>query len=125
MQYVIYCDENLRSGPKKLKYGTFLNDSFKFFLEGDLNGLVDYVNKTHKEKYSETAKTQKTRWANQFKKSPQNMIAAMEAAEKKAKTPNPDGQKLQISHSWGKAVDGILAQIGWHSWILAYYYAWT
>lgn len=57
--------------------------------------------------------------------SEENMIAAMEAAEKKAKTPNPDGQKLQISHSWGKAVDGILAQIGWHSWILAYYYAWT
>lgn len=111
MQYVIFCDENLKSSPKKLKYGTFLNDSFKFFLEGDINGLVDFVNKTHKEKYLETAKTQKSRWANQFKKSPQNMIAAMELAEKKVKTPNQNGQMLQKTHSWGRAADEILAQI--------------
>lgn len=43
--------------------------------------------------------------------SEENMINAMELAEKKAKTPNPNGQKLQQTHSWEKAVDGILAQI--------------
>jgi hypothetical protein len=43
--------------------------------------------------------------------SEENMINAMELAEKKAKTPNPSGQMLQTTHSWEKAVDGILAQI--------------
>jgi hypothetical protein len=43
--------------------------------------------------------------------SEENMINAMEIAEKKAKTPNPNGQNLQKTHSWAKAVDNILAQI--------------
>lgn len=43
--------------------------------------------------------------------SEENMINAMELAEKKAKTPNQKGQMLQTTHSWEKAVDGILSQI--------------
>lgn len=46
-----------------------------------------------------------------FDVSDEEILKGFEAAEKKAKIPNPYGQKLQTTHSWGKAADGILAHI--------------
>lgn len=46
-----------------------------------------------------------------FDVSDEEILKGFELAEKKVKTPNPDGQMLQTTHSWGKAVDGILAQM--------------
>lgn len=43
--------------------------------------------------------------------SEENIIAAMEKAEKFAKTPNPEGEKLRETFSYKKVVDNILKQL--------------
>lgn len=43
--------------------------------------------------------------------SEENMIAAFEKAEKFAKTPNPEGEKLRETFSYKKVVDNILTQL--------------
>ena len=41
----------------------------------------------------------------------ENMISAFEKAEKLAKTPNPEGEKLREKFSYKKVVDSILEQL--------------
>lgn len=49
---------------------------------------------------------------NHYQFSSEQLISAMEAAEKLAKTPNPEGEKLRERFTWGKTVEQILEKIG-------------
>jgi hypothetical protein len=49
---------------------------------------------------------------NHFSFTQEQLVSAMEVAEKKARTPNVEGAKLRESHTWAKTADAILAKIG-------------
>jgi len=99
MEYRLFCAENLMT-DKYLLRGTFEKRPLELFSIGKIDECIDFVKSFHKKSYEAQSVKMKNCWVNQFS-----------SAEQKAKTPNPNGQKLQQTHSWGRAVDEILAQI--------------
>ena len=112
MEYILFIYENpeLKTRGGILKSGVLSLEAYHLYKDFSPEMILDY---SKEQILLSKAKEEEAKRVNKMRNtlSEENMIATMEKAEKKAKTPNPNGQNLQKTHSWEKAVDGILAQI--------------